>query len=248
MTRADSPTPEAVAKRLLAALREREDTRRAQGVQRYFKNTVVALGVDAPTIRRLVADEVRPVRTVWDARHATALCDLLIQEPHLEAKGAAVLFLERFARGFTAALFPKVRGWLDHHSGSWAVVDGMCSSVLAPLLDRFPELVPEVVDWSHSKNLWLRRASAVAFVKAARRGRELDTAYDVAERLFGDKEDLLHKAVGWLLREAGKTDPKRLETFLLDRGPRIPRTSVRYAIERFPAARRAALLAATRGR
>ena len=65
--------------------------------------------------------------------------------------------------------------------------------------------------------------------------------------LAGDGEDLMHKACGWLLREAGKTDPARLEAFLRRHGPALPRTTVRYAIERFDPQRRARLLAETRG-
>jgi 3-methyladenine DNA glycosylase AlkD len=65
---------------------------------------------------------------------------------------------------------------------------------------------------------------------------------------LGDPEDLMHKASGWLLREAGKTDAERLEKFLLTHGPAIPRTTVRYSIERFPEGKRKELLVATRGR
>jgi len=73
-----------------------------------------------------------------------------------------------------------------------------------------------------------------------------DAAYEVATELLGDKEDLIHKAVGWLLREAGKVDRDRLEAYLLDKGPRLPRTTLRYAIEKFPKEDRKRLLEATR--
>lgn len=119
-------------------------------------------------------------------------------------------------------------------------------SVLAPLLERHPKLVAEVVRWTALRNMWLRRASAVAFIPLVRRGQHLDTAYKVARRLFDDREDLMHKAVGWMLREAGKQDMARLERFLADEGSRMPRTTVRYAIERFPTKKRKALLEATR--
>lgn len=82
----------------------------------------------------------------------------------------------------------------------------------------------------------------------AREGRRLATVYRVALALLGDDEDLMHKAVGWLLREAGKTDMARLERFLRKHGPRIPRTTLRYAIERFPEPERRALLESTRRR
>jgi 3-methyladenine DNA glycosylase AlkD len=70
--------------------------------------------------------------------------------------------------------------------------------------------------------------------------------YQVAQRLHADREDLIQKAVGWTLREAGKTDMPRLERYLRANAAGIPRTTLRYAIERFPAAKRARLLKETR--
>ena len=87
----------------------------------------------------------------------------------------------------------------------------------------------------------------MTFVPLARKGQELDHAYAVVDDMLADKNDLIHKACGWLLREAGRTDMKRLERFLSRNGPRIPRTTVRYAIERFPEPKRKSLLSQTRG-
>ena len=75
---------------------------------------------------------------------------------------------------------------------------------------------------------------------------DLDLVYEIAKRLHADREDLIQKAVGWALREAGKTDPARLERYLRANGASIPRTTLRYAIERFPEAKRRNLLLATR--
>ena len=108
-------------------------------------------------------------------------------------------------------------------------------------------MVKELVDWTGSPNMWLRRGATVAFVPLARRGQHPETTNEICSRLFGDHEDLTHKAVGWLLREAGETDMPRLERFLRAQGARMPRTSVRYAIERFPTAKRKRLLGAARG-
>ena len=73
-----------------------------------------------------------------------------------------------------------------------------------------------------------------------------DDAYEVATALQGDTEDLTHKAVGWLLREAGKVDRDRLEAYLLKQGPKVPRTTLRYAIEKFPKEDRKRIMAATK--
>jgi 3-methyladenine DNA glycosylase AlkD len=92
----------------------------------------------------------------------------------------------------------------------------------------------------------VRRASIVSLIPPVRRGTSIDLAYEIARRLHADREDLIQKAVGWTLREAGKRDMPRLEGYLRANGRSIPRTTVRYAIERFPPARRAALLRETR--
>ena len=87
----------------------------------------------------------------------------------------------------------------------------------------------------------------MAYVPLARHGKFLDAAYDIAGRTFPIRDDLLEKANGWMLREAGKKDPARLEAFLLRHGPAIPRTTLRYAIERFSEAKRKTLLKKTKG-
>ena len=90
------------------------------------------------------------------------------------------------------------------------------------------------------------RAAAVSLIPSVRKGVALDLAYDVAKSLHGDEEDLIQKAVGWMLRDAGKRHPARLERYLRVNGPAIPRTTVRYAIERFSGDLRVELLQSTR--
>jgi 3-methyladenine DNA glycosylase AlkD len=102
--------------------------------------------------------------------------------------------------------------------------------------------------WAIHQNMWVRRAAAVALITPMRRGLALDDGYTVAMMLHADKEDLIQKAVGWMLREAGKQDPRRLENYLRANGAVIPRTTLRYAIERFPPALRRQLLTSTRAR
>ncbi len=90
------------------------------------------------------------------------------------------------------------------------------------------------------------RAVNLATLEHIRRG-ELSNTFRLAERYLADPEDLMHKAAGWMLREAGKRDAAALEAFLEQHGARMPRTMLRYAIERLPPARRRAWLAIPRG-
>ena len=221
----------------------------AQQTRAYFKSheNIRAFGVKTQRVRAIVADLYGQVRGSWRLRDAVAFADVCLARRELEMRGVGIEILGRFAKEYEACLLHRLQRWIAAgHLDNWAIVDSAAMLVVAPLLRRFPELVPELTGWSASKNMWMRRMSVVPLVPFARHGEYLDDAYGVVERLLGDAEDLMHKATGWVLREAGKTDVVRLEGFLLRHGPAIPRTTLRYAIERFPAAQRKRLLAATR--
>ena len=178
---------------------------------------------------------------------AVRFADLLIVDPHLEVKGVGIELLARYRGTCTPRLLPVWKRWLaSNHSSNWATTDAICGYLIGPLLVVHPTLAPRVAAWSTHRNMWVRRASAVSLIPSIRKGARRDLAYDVARRLHADREDLIQKAVGWMLREAGKSDPARLERYLRRNGPAIPRTTVRYAIERFDVRTRRALLVATR--
>ena len=241
-----APDAEHVAQSIIQGLRRLRDPVRAAGTQKYFRHTVVALGVDTPTLRDFVRGQVRPLVRTWSLGQAVECCDRLLREPELEIRGAGFLILGAFKKGLTLDLLTSVRRWLGSRLDNWALVDGFCGTVVSPLLERYPEVAKTLHVWSKDESLWVRRAALVTLVPFARRGQMLDTAYGLAAEHFSDPEDLMHKATGWLLREAGKTDAARLRGFLLQHGPAIPRTALRYAIERFAPAERKSLLEQTR--
>jgi 3-methyladenine DNA glycosylase AlkD len=215
----------------------------------YFKRDedVRFFGVPLPQVRRIAREVWLAERPGWDVRAAIRFCDALVRRPELEAKSVGIIVLARWRRDFPPALFGTARRWLAHgHAASWAAVDLLAPAVLTPLIEGQPTLLARLERWTRDRSLWVRRAAAVAVIPLARHGRALAPAYRIAAALARDEHDLIHKATGWLLREAGKTDMARLERFLRVRGPRFSRTSVRYAIERFPAAKRRRLLVVTR--
>jgi 3-methyladenine DNA glycosylase AlkD len=183
----------------------------------------------------------------WSIAEAMTFADALVEDTHLEAKSVGIEVVACYKREFTPGLLTAWKRWLaDNHSANWATTDAICGSLIGPLLLQRPELGARMRAWARDRNLWVRRASIVGLIPRARRGQSLDLVYEIARRLHGDEEDLIQKAVGWTLREAGKTDMARLERYLRTNGAAIPRTTVRYAIERFPEKKRRALLAATR--
>ena len=217
--------------------------------RRYFRGNV-DLGfynVGTPAVRALARSIHAAHVHGWSMNEAMTFADTLIRDRHLEVKSIGIEVLARRRREFTPGLLPVWKRWLaEGHAANWATTDAMCGYLIGPLLAAHPRQAGRLLSWSRHRSLWVRRASAVGLLVPLRKGLSLDLAYAVAQRLHGDSEDLIQKAVGWLLREAGKVDVARLERYLRKKGAEIPRTTVRYAIERMGKRKRRRLLVGTR--
>jgi 3-methyladenine DNA glycosylase AlkD len=118
---------------------------------------------------------------------------------------------------------------------NWDLVDSSCPAIVGEtLLDEDKSLLYELAETSH---LWSQRIAMVSTLAFIRKNQFADT-FALAERLAGHRHDLIHKAIGWMLREVGKRNVEALEEFLHDHIRQLPRTSLRYAIERFDPVRR----------
>jgi 3-methyladenine DNA glycosylase AlkD len=245
--RVRSPGAATVSARRLIAARARPIG--AFDFSRYFRDAGgLAFYNTGMSAVREVAREVARANADWTVGDATAFADIMIRDRYLEVKAVGVAVLARYRRRFTPGLLHVWKQWLARdYASNWATTDDICGNLIGPLLEMRPELVPVVAAWCRHRNLWVRRASAVGLLRSIRRGVALDEAYEVARALHADNADLIEKAVGWMLREAGKVDSRRLERYLITNGPSIPRTTVRYAIERFPDEKRRTLLRATAG-
>jgi 3-methyladenine DNA glycosylase AlkD len=191
-------------------------------------------------------------RARWRLDDAMVFADTLIRDRYLEMKAVGIEVLARYCRDLSSRtvstrVLARSKRWLaGNHSANWATTDAMSGALIGPRLARHGELASRMRAWSKDRNMWVRRASIVSLLPLVRRGHALDLTFEIAGRLHTDDEDLIQKAVGWTLREAGKVDRPRLERHLRTNGRSIPRTTIRYAIERFPARKRRALLAATK--
>lgn len=114
---------------------------------------------------------------------------------------------------------------------NWDLVDCSCRVIVG---EQLPEGKRNLLyKLAKSKSLWERRIAIVSTYAYIRKGDLADT-FAISELLLNDKEDLMHKAVGWMLREAGKRNPSALHSFLKTHIKQMPRTALRYAIEKFP--------------
>lgn len=239
--------PRKVAAEYVKRLKGLSDPIRAAGAERYFKEKARFLGVSSPALREMSRDVHQKVRPEWGTGEVIGFCAIMLRNPYHDVRALGILTLERYRRVLPKTAFLTIEGWLEaDRCDTWALVDLLCPKTVGTLIETYPDMAKVVRNWAKSPNRWVRRASIVSFLKLTRNPRYIDAIYDLARNHFGDSDDLIQKANGWLLREVGKTDMTRLEKFLRRFGPSIPRTTLRYAIERFPEGKRKSLLLATK--
>lgn len=189
----------------------------------------VFIGLTVPAMR-VVAREHRGLGITDIAR-------LLRSRIHEERLIALLLLVERYARGDEAEKKRSFDFYLANadRADNWDLVDLSAPNIVGThLLGRQRSLLRTL---ARSKNLWRRRIAIVATFALIRAG-EIDDTFAIAAMLTKDRHDLIHKAVGWMLREAGKRDKAALMRWLKPRYGVMPRTMLRYAIERFPESER----------
>lgn len=220
-----------------AALRAHADPGRAKFLVRFFKTGKGEyaegdrfLGVTVP-LARSVARQF-PNLSYTDVR------SLLTSPMHEERLTALLMLVARFERGDGAVRKQVYSFYLDNLDcvNNWDLVDLSADKIVGAYL--FPAAKPRLlVTLTRSRNLWHRRIAIVATNFYIRRG-VYEPTLTVSGLLVNDSHDLIHKATGWMLREVGKRSLATEERFLKARCREMPRTMLRYAVERFPQARR----------
>jgi 3-methyladenine DNA glycosylase AlkD len=198
------------------------------------------LGIRVPAIRKCV----REYRT----RSLEDILELL-RSPFHEARLLALLILvAKFSAANRSSSVDQeavYRSYLNHtkYINNWDLVDCSAEHIVGAYLfsrDRKP-----IYRLARSKSMWERRIGIVSTFQFIKR-RDFSDTLAVVELLLNDKEDLIHKAAGWMLREVGKRDPDAEKSFLAKHYRQMPRTMLRYAIEKFPEGERQAYLHGTR--
>lgn len=219
---------------LLAALHARANPKRADALQGFFQTGPGQYGEGD----RFLGLRVPDVRAVAKEAKALTLADveaLLDSEWHEARLAALAVMVNRFPKAGQADREAMVALYLRRTDriNNWDLVDVSAPHIVgAYLLDRDDAL--DVLErLAASENLWERRIAAVATFAFIRQ-RDVVPTLVVAERLLNDRHDLIHKAVGWMLREAALRESAPVEAFLDRHAATMPRTMLRYTLERFP--------------
>ena len=167
-------------------------------------------------------------------REIFEICETVLASD-LEARVSFAFDLAVRCRGqFAKTDFARFERWGKTHFSNWATVDTLCCGALGHLLLAYPELIAGTVRWRNSRNLWMRRASAVSLILLLRNGQALDEAFEAADTLMHDSEDLVQKGYGWMLKEGTRHFREEVYEYVLRHRSDMPRTALRYAIEKLP--------------
>jgi 3-methyladenine DNA glycosylase AlkD len=180
------------------------------------------LGVRVPNIRKIARR--------FPNLSLEALAELLDSPYHEVRLCALIILVSRYRKSADKA--PCIHFYLEHLSGvnNWDLVDASCYHLLGDyLLEQGDRSI--LYRLAESGHLWKRRIAIVTTLAFIRSG-QIDDTFAIAEILLQDSHPLIHKAVGWMLREAGKKDPKKLLVFLNRHAADMPRTMLRYAMEK----------------
>jgi len=219
---------------LRRSLRREANPKRAECVAGYFKTGPGEYG-EGDRFLGLTMPRLR--RAARDGQHLSlADSSRLLASPWHEERMLALLILVRqFSRGDAGTRQHIFRLYLANrrHINNWDLVDVSAGFILGPFLVERSGASARVRRLARSRNVWDRRMAVLATSHEIREGRYAATL-DVAEALLSDDHDLIHKAVGWMLREVGNRNFDAERQFLDRHAARMPRTMLRYAVERFP--------------
>lgn len=235
-----------LADRLEASLRAVGTRKRAEGEKRYLKSELDFTG----TLVSQTREEVKQLdgELALDRDGLLALAEALWSKPVFERRLAAIMFLQRHA-GLVTVMDRPVLERFVRESRTWALVDYLAVDVLGRMVGAYPRSVTPVMDrWAGDHDFWIRRSSLLCELRPIRSGEPLSRFLVRADPMLEEHEFFIRKAIGWVLREAGKRQPGAVLTWLAPRTDRASGVTMREAVKYLPPADQERLMQAYRER
>ncbi|MCX5816096.1 MAG: DNA alkylation repair protein [Proteobacteria bacterium] len=205
---------------------------KARVLRRFFKTAPGQYG-EGDVFLGIVVPDSRKIAKKYADLAFEEVSALLKSKTHEERLIALFILIAQFEKGNTQIKEEIFRLYLKHTAfiNNWDLVDLSAEKIVGAYLERRPKEI--LYELARSESLWERRISIIATFRFIKEGKYEDT-FTIASILLRDREDLIHKATGWMLREVGKRCSEEVEeTFLRKHLKEMPRTMLRYAIERF---------------
>jgi 3-methyladenine DNA glycosylase AlkD len=233
------PLASTIIQRVRADLVGSVDPATKESGKRFFKKDVLAYGVKVPVVNSIAGRHLKEIKAAGLGKaEVYALCNELWTSGYLEEAFVACAFSESQHNLYEVADFEVFEGWVQGHVTNWATCDTLCNHTVGDLLMLFPELGERLLGWTASTNRWVRRAAAVSLIIPARQGLFHPLVFRIADALLTDTDDLVRKGYGWMLKATADHDQPAVFDYVMEHKDAMPRTALRYAVEKMPPALR----------
>lgn len=226
-----------IVARLRSELREKASEKERLSGERFFKEEIRLYGMKAQVVIQIAKAYYQEIKN-FPKKEVFALCDDLWESGYFEETAIACEWSYAQRHHFEPADFTVFEKWVTRNVSNWAACDTLCNHTVGTFLEMYPEFLVELKKWALSPNRWVRRASAVSLIVPARKGLFLNEIFELARILLTDQDDMVQKGYGWMLKVASQSGPgtqTAVFDFVMENKKVMPRTALRYAIEKMPA-------------
>jgi 3-methyladenine DNA glycosylase AlkD len=201
--------------------------------ERFFKEEVKLYGLKSADVSRISKEHYKNI-TDKSKSHIFSLCNELWKSGYMEESFVACNWAYNVRKQYEPDDFDIFDKWVSTYVGNWASCDTLCNHTVGTFMEMYPEYITGLHKWAKSDNRWVKRASAVSLIIPARKGKFLDDIFIIADILHSDKDDMVQKGYGWMLKAASEAHLQEVFNYVMDKKATMPRTSLRYAIEKMP--------------
>jgi 3-methyladenine DNA glycosylase AlkD len=209
------------------------DEKTKSSAERYFKEGVKLYGLKSADVSRISKEHYKAVGDK-SKLHIFALCDELWKSGYMEESFVACNWAYNVRKQYEPDDFDVFENWVNTYIGNWASCDTLCNHTIGTFIEMHPKYLSDLKKWAHSQNRWVKRASAVSLIIPARKGKFLNDIFSIADILHSDKDDMVQKGYGWMLKAASEAHQIEVFNYVMSKKDTMPRTSLRYAIEKMP--------------
>ncbi len=222
-----------VLKEIREELKQNVDVKTGETSQNFFKEKIVFYGVKVPVVNKISKKFFQELKDK-SKTEIFDLCEELWKSGYIEETFIACNLSYYIHKKYEPADFTVFERWIDNYVNNWASCDTLCNHTLGEFVEMYPEFVDRLKQFTKSGNRWKRRAAAVTLIIPARKGKFLPDILEIADSLFSDDDDLVQKGYGWMLKAASQAYQKEIFDYVIKNKRTMPRTSLRYAIEKMP--------------
>ena len=201
--------------------------------QNFFKEKIKLYGVKTAIVSKIGKKYFKNIKDKKKIE-IFELCEELWQSGYMEESFIACNWSYFVRKDYEPKDFKVFEKWVNNYVSNWASCDTLCNHTVGTFVEMYPEYLSDLKKWAKSKNRWMRRASAVSLIIPAKQGKFLKDIFEIADTLLLDQDDLVQKGYGWMLKAASRTHQKEIFDYIMKKKTIMPRTALRYAIEKMP--------------